>query len=87
MNILTETINRSIITLQFEQDLEEGIDDITPFVRSLEKLKKIINEPGFQNKFTKEEKEIWNTLCDNILEDDTVQGVQQIVGDRVYIQE
>ena len=87
MNILTETIHKSLITLQFEQDLEGGIDDITPFVRSLEKMKGIINEAGFLNKFTKQERSLWNTIFDSILEDDRIQGIQYAGGDRIFVEE
>ena len=36
------------IELRFLQNEDEGVDDITPFITSLEKLKKHINSVGFK---------------------------------------
>ena len=79
MEIQISRIERSDIVLQFEQNLQEGIDDITPLVNSLKKIKKIINEPGFRNKFSKKEKELWQQIFDEILEEEQrPEGVQNL---------
>ena len=55
------------IELKFLQDEDEEIDDITPFITSLEKLKKHINSVGFSNLYNKEEKALWNSIFDALL--------------------
>lgn len=67
MQIISEKINK--ISLEFIQDIDNGVDDISPLVTSLYKFKKIINEPGFKNDFSRGEKELWNQIFSNILED------------------
>ena len=79
MEIQISRIERSDIVLQFEQNLQEGIGDISPLVNSLKKLKKIINEPGFRNKFSKKEKELWQKIFEEILEEEQIpEGIQNI---------
>lgn len=67
MEIITTKINQTIIDLQFVQDLDEGTDDITPLVTSLEKLQKIVNKTGFSNRFNKTERALWNNVFDRVL--------------------
>lgn len=64
MQIITQRINS--VTINFIQDLTEDVDDITPLVSSLPKLKTMINEPGYKNKFNKDEKELWNNFIKEI---------------------
>ena len=64
MQIITQRINS--VTINFIQDLSEDTDDITPLVSSLPKLKTMINEPGYKNKFNKDEKELWNNFIKEI---------------------
>ena len=79
MEIQISRIERSDIVLQFEQNLQEGIGDISPLVNSLKKLKKIINEPGFRNKFSKKEKELWQKIFEEILEEEQrPEGIENI---------
>jgi hypothetical protein len=87
MEITTQKINRSSIILEFIQDIENGEDDITVLVHSLEKIKPFVNKTGFGNRFTKEEKGLWNNIFSQLLQPDLVQGLQQLSGDRVYIKE
>jgi hypothetical protein len=54
------------------QDLEEGLDDITPLIQSLEKIRGIINKAGFGNKFTKKERELWNNIFTELLDSGTI---------------
>lgn len=76
MEITIQKINRSVITLEFLQDLDNDIDDITPLYNSLRKIKEIINKPGYTNKFTKKEKELWNSIFEDVLSDDNIVGIQ-----------
>lgn len=79
MEIQISRTERSDIVLQFEQNLQEGIDDISPLVNSLKKIKKIINEPGFRNKFSKKEKELWQKIFEEILEEEQrPEGIQNL---------
>jgi hypothetical protein len=76
MEITIQKVNQSLITLEFLQDLEEGVDDVTPLITSLEKIKKEIRKVGFSNKFNKQEKELWNNIFKEVLEEDKAQGIQ-----------
>ena len=87
MEIVVQKIERQEIHLVFVQDAEENIDDVSPLVTSLAKLKKIINKPGFKNEFGKGERELWNGIFNEILSEEPVQGIQHGGGDRVYIQD
>ena len=51
MEIVTQKINQTDIILKFTQDLDNGVDDITPLINSLEQIKPIIEKVGFGNKF------------------------------------
>jgi hypothetical protein len=86
MEITIQKVNQSLITLEFLQDLEEGIDDVTPLVNSLVKLKSIINKPGFGNKFNKKEKELWNDIFTQVLDLPSVGGIQSAGINMVHIQ-
>ena len=87
MEIVVQKIERQEIHLVFVQDAEENIDDVSPLVTSLAKLKKIINKPGFKNDFDKEEKELWNGVFKQLLTEEVPQGLQYGGGDRVYIKD
>ena len=87
MEIVVQKIERQEIHLVFVQDAEENIDDVSPLVTSLAKLKKIINKPGFKNDFDKEEKELWNGIFKQLLTEEIPQGLQYGGGDRVYIKD
>lgn len=87
MEITIQKINQSLITLEFLQDLENGVDDITPLYNSLNKLKKIINKMGFGNEFTKVERELWNKIFEQVLEEPKLEGMQSIGTSLTYIQE
>ena len=67
MEIVVQKIERQEIQLLFVQDVEEQIDDISPLITSLAKLKKIINKPGFRNDFDKEERELWNKIFNDLI--------------------
>ena len=54
------------VLFSFSKD-DEG-DDITPLVTSSEKLRKIINKPGFKNDFTTEERNLWNGIFATVSE-------------------
>jgi len=69
------------------QDLDEGIDEISPFVSSLPKLKRIINELGYKNKFTKKEKLFWNEIFDSFIEEDKPEGVTNVSSDKTYVED
>ena len=84
MDITVQKINKSIITLDFIQDLDEGVDDITPLYNSLKKIKNIINKPGYNNKFNKEERLLWNYIFEEILEKEDVSGVQSVGNNLIY---
>ena len=84
MDIAVQKINKSIITLDFIQDLDEGVDDITPLYNSLKKIKNIINKPGYNNKFNKEERLLWNYIFEEILEKEDVSGVQSAGNNLIY---
>lgn len=77
------------IELKFLQDEDEGIDDITPFITSLEKLKKHINSVGFTNPYDKEEKALWNTIFDALLGETEIkaEGLNSTGVNMVHIQE
>ena len=87
MEIIVQKIDRQEIQLLFIQDAEEQVDDISPLIASLTKLKKIINKPGFRNDFDKDEKELWNKIFNNLISEEPVQGFQYGGGDRVHIQD
>lgn len=67
MEITIQKVNQSVITLEFLQNLEQEVDDITPLVTSLEKLQKIVNKTGFSNKFNRMERVLWNDIFDKVL--------------------
>jgi len=69
------------------QDLDEEIDDISPFASSLPKLKRIINELGYKNKFTKKEKLFWNEIFDSFIEEDKPEGVTNVSSDKIYVED
>jgi len=54
----------------FRDDRLEGVDEITPFVSSLKKLKKEVKKIGFLSIFNKAEKEVWNNIFDKFLPSD-----------------
>jgi len=85
MEILTQRINT--ISINLIQDLDEGIDEISPFVSSLPKLKRIINELGYKNKFTKKEKLFWNEIFDSFIEEDKPEGVTNVSSDKIYVED
>ena len=58
MNIQTK---RELV-LRVLDDHEEGIFEVDAFLSSLLKIRKMINRVGFLNKFTKEEKVVWNNF-------------------------
>ena len=87
MEIVVQKIERQEIHLVFVQDAEENIDDVSPLVTSLAKLKKIINKPGFKNEFDKGERELWNSIFKQLLTEEVPQGLQYGGGDRVYIKD
>jgi len=70
MEIFAQKINT--ITLVFTKDHSDGLDEITPLLSSLKKLKKIVNEPGYKNKFNKVEKMVWEEVFDQLLEEEKV---------------
>lgn len=77
------------IELRFLQDEDEEVDDITPLITSLEKLKKHINSVGFSNPYNKEEKALWNNIFDTLLgEPETkIEGLNSTGVSMVHIQE
>lgn len=85
MEILTQRINT--ISINLIQDLDEGIDEISSFVSSLPKLKRIINELGYKNKFTKKEKLFWNEIFDSFIEEDKPEGVTNVSSDKTYVED
>lgn len=85
MEILTQRINT--ISINLIQDLDEEIDDISPFASSLPKLKRIINELGYKNKFTKKEKLFWNEIFDSFIEEDKPEGVTNVSSDKIYVED
>lgn len=85
MEILTQRINT--ISINLIQDVDDGTDDITPFASSLPKLKKILNELGYKNKFTKKEKLFWNEIFDSFIEEDKPEGVTNVSSDKTYVPE
>ena len=87
MEITIQKVNQSLITLEFLQDLENGIDDVTPLYNSLNKLKGVINKVGFTNKFTKGERELWNKIFEQVLEEPKLEGMQSIGTNIVHIDE
>ena len=86
MEIQIQKVDRQEINLYFLQDSTQGADDITPFINSLFKIEKMVNKPGFRNEFSKEEKELWNSIFDRLIPKEFPQGLQYGGGDRVYIQ-
>ena len=51
-------------------DRDEGVDEITPFMNSLVKIKKEVTKAGFRNMFNKDEREIWLRIFEIILIDE-----------------
>jgi len=49
-------------------------------------LKKIINEAGYKNKFTKTEREFWNEIFDTFITEDAPEGTVYIPGDKVSVE-
>lgn len=87
MEITSIRIDREEIDLKFIKDSNEGKDDISTLITSLDKIKKFITEPGFANKFSKEEKELWNNIFNALLFEPAVEGIQCAGGDRVYVED
>ena len=87
MEITSIRIDREEINLKFIKDSNEGEDDVSTLITSLDKIKKFINEPGFANKFSKEEKELWNNIFNTLLFESTAEGIQCAGGDRVYVED
>ena len=87
MEITSIRIDREEINLKFIKDSNEDKDDISTLITSLDKIKKFINEPGFANKFSKEEKELWNNIFNALLFEPAVEGIQYAGGDRVYVKD
>lgn len=69
MEIITQKFNS--IGINFVQDFDKGTNEVGPFISSLSKFKAIINKPGFgnSNKFSKEEKELWNEVFSQLIPD------------------
>ena len=55
----------------FLTDDPEAEDEITPFISSLNKIKKEVNKSGFRNMFSKDEKTIWLKVFERIVIDDS----------------
>ena len=87
MEITSIRIDREEINIRFIKDSNEGKDDVSTLITSLDKIKKFINEPGFTNKFSKEEKELWNDIFNTLLFEPTAEGIQYAGGDRVYVED
>ena len=87
MEITSIRIDREEINLRFIKDSNEDKDDISTLITSLDKIKKFINEPGFANKFSKEEKELWNNIFNILLFEPAVEGIQCAGGDRIYVED
>jgi len=87
MEIVVQRINQAVITLEFIQDLEQSVDDITPFIKSLEKIKKIVNKIGYGNKFNKEERELWNNIFEQLLEVEKPNGINNYGEDKHPVDE
>ena len=51
-------------------DRDEGIDEISPFMNSLVKIKKEVTKAGFRNMFSKQEREIWLKIFEMIIIDE-----------------
>lgn len=85
MEITSTRIDREEINFNFIKDSSEDKDDISTLITSLVKIKKFINEPGFTNKFSKEEKELWNNIFNTLLFEPAAEGIQYAGGDRVYV--
>ena len=51
----------------FLTDDPEAEDEITPFISSLNKIKKEVTKSGFRNMFSKDEKRIWLRVFENII--------------------
>ena len=68
MNIQT----RKELTLRLVDDHEEGVYEVDAFLSSLIKIKKMVNKVGFLNKFSKQEKEVWNDFFEryNIVQEE-----------------
>lgn len=87
MEITSIRIDREEINLKFIKDSDEGKDEVSTLITSLDKIKKFINEPGFANKFSKEEKELWNNIFNTLLFESAAEGIQCAGGDRVYVED
>lgn len=66
------------ISLNFIDDSEEDIYEVDVFLTSLEKIKKTVNTVGFTNKFTKEEKELWNGIFERFIFKSDIKGVSNV---------
>ena len=55
----------------FLTDDPEAEDEITPFISSLNKIKKEVTKSGFRNMFSKDEKTIWLKVFERIVIDDS----------------
>ena len=85
MEILAQRI--STIDIRLIQDADEGVDDITPFITSLPKLKKLINKIGYGNPFSKEERGFWITLIEQFSTEGGTPTIQQFTSDKVEVTE
>jgi hypothetical protein len=66
------------ISLNFIDDSEEDIYEVDVFLTSLEKIKKTINAVGFTNKFSKEEKALWNGIFEKFIFKSDIKGTSNI---------
>ena len=58
------------LQLILTDDRLEGINEITPFVSSLAKIRKEVYKPGFLSMFNKAEKEVWISIIEKFYPDE-----------------
>jgi len=58
------------LQLTLTDDRLEGVNEITPFVSSLSKIKKEVYKAGFLSMFNKAEKEVWISILEKFLPDE-----------------
>ena len=86
MEVTIQRIERTEIHLDFVQDIEMGMDDVTPLYTSLSKIRKIVNAPGFKNDFTSDERGLWESIFKQILKDEgKAEGNSSIGGGPLYV--
>lgn len=77
MNVEIQKINQTVVTIDFIQDLSNEMDNITPLISSLKKFRGIIREAGYNKKFTKKEKELWEEIFTELLPEETEEKKEQ----------